>query len=195
VPPCTSSTLPPNVTPFKVLKATKPDVSHLRTWGVHCFAHVPVELQTKLGHKSVECLFMGYPPGGRGYRVRSLATNHFFDSGNVIFDENILYHALHEVSSKPVDTPHSLSLPLSTIPCQSFLPTILMPPTTYHPPSLLLPLHTPLPRTPQLCPAFVLSENKLKVAVLMPSPFNQQRTILRSCGLTGKRDGKCNALF
>ena len=67
----TSSTLPPNVTPFEILKTTKPDVSHLRTWGVRCFAHVPVELQTKLGHKSVECLFMGYPPSGCGYRVFS----------------------------------------------------------------------------------------------------------------------------
>ena len=52
----TSLTLPNNVTPYELLKATKPDVSHLRTWGVHCFAHVPVELQTKLGNKSVECL-------------------------------------------------------------------------------------------------------------------------------------------
>src|ERR1700678_609142 len=99
----TSSTLPNNVTPFELMKTTKPDVSHLRTWGVCCFAHVPVELQTKLGHKSVECLFMGYPPGGRSYRVCSLATNHFFDSGNVIFDENIPYLALHEASSTPVD--------------------------------------------------------------------------------------------
>jgi len=35
--------------------------------------------------------------------MRSLTTNHFFDSGNVIFDENILYHALHKVSSTPID--------------------------------------------------------------------------------------------
>lgn len=98
-----SSSLPKDVTPFEVLKNTKPDVSYLKVWGVRCFAHVPVELQTKLGAKSCECLFMGYPPSGRGYRVRSLTTNHFFDSGNVIFDENIPYHALHEVSSTPVD--------------------------------------------------------------------------------------------
>ena len=106
-----SSTLPKNVTPFEVLKHTKPDVSHLKVWGVRCFAHVPIELQTKLGVKSCECLFMGYPPSGRGYRVRSLTTNHFFDSGNVIFDENIPYHALHEVSSSPVDY---FSLPFPT---------------------------------------------------------------------------------
>jgi len=35
--------------------------------------------------------------------VHSLTTNHFFDSGNVIFDENIPYRALHEVSSTPID--------------------------------------------------------------------------------------------
>ena len=98
-----SSSLPKDVTPFEVLRNTKPDVSYLKVWGVRCFAHVPVELQTKLGAKSCECLFMGYPPSGRGYRVRSLTTNHFFDSGNVIFDENIPYHALHEVSSTPID--------------------------------------------------------------------------------------------
>ena len=120
----TSSTLPPDVTPFKILKTTKPDVSHLRTWGVRCFAHVPVELQTKLGHKSVECLFMGYPPGGGGYHVHSLATNHFFDSGNVIFDENIPYHALHEVSSTPVNYSSLL-----------FPPTILAPQHTTSIPS------------------------------------------------------------
>ena len=98
-----SSTLPKDKTPFELLKNTKPDVSHLRVWGVRCFTHVPLELQTKLGAKSCECLFMVYPPSGRGYHVRSLATNHFFDSGNVIFDENIPYHALHEVSSTPKD--------------------------------------------------------------------------------------------
>jgi hypothetical protein len=40
---------------------------------------------------------MGYPPGQRGYRVRSIATHHFFTSGNVIFDENIPYNSLHSL--------------------------------------------------------------------------------------------------
>ena len=98
-----SSTLPKDVTPFEILKSTKPDVSHLKVWGVRCFAHIPVELQMKLGAKSCKCLFMGYPPSGRGCCLHSLTTNHFFNSGNVIFDKNIPYHALHEVSSSPVD--------------------------------------------------------------------------------------------
>jgi hypothetical protein len=161
---CTSSTLPPDVTPFEILKTTKPDVSHLRTWGVRCFAHVPVELQTKLGHKSVECLFMGYPPGGRGYRVRSLATNHFFDSGNVIFDENIPYHALHEVSTTPVDY-SSLPFPPAVHASQTSTPPLDNPDTDHTDPPLPISTNTTnpsilpsLPSPPTLRPSRKLTD-------------------------------------
>ena len=40
---------------------------------------------------------MGYPPSQRGYRVHSIATHHFFTSGNIIFDENIPYNSLHSL--------------------------------------------------------------------------------------------------
>ena len=76
----------------------KPDISHLRVFGARAFAHVPLEMQTKLGVKSRECLFMGYPPGQKGYRVRDLATGTFFTSTAVIFDENSKYRPLHETS-------------------------------------------------------------------------------------------------
>ncbi len=106
-----------------------------------CFAHVPVELQTKLGAKSCECLFMGYPPSGRGYRVRSLTTNHFFDSGNVIFDENIPYHALHEISSNPVDY-SSLPFPVKTP--DAVVDDIAVPPLSAPPEDIAAPLPAPV---------------------------------------------------
>ncbi|KAJ3494865.1 hypothetical protein NLJ89_g10721 [Agrocybe chaxingu] len=109
-----TSTLPSGVTPFEMFHGRRPDVSHLRVWGVRCFAQVPVEMQKKLGPKSRECLFMGYPPSQRGYRVRDLQTHHFFSSGSVIFDENIPYHALHEVPSTPMDY-SSLPFPSSVL--------------------------------------------------------------------------------
>ena len=96
-----TSTLPSGITPFEVFHGRKPDISHLRVWGVRCFAHVPVELQGKLGVKSRECLFMGYPPSQHGYRVRDVQTHRFFTSGSVIFDENIPYRA-HRMSTTPL---------------------------------------------------------------------------------------------
>jgi hypothetical protein len=38
-----TSTLPSGVTPFEVFYGRKPDVSHLRVWGIRCFAMVPKE--------------------------------------------------------------------------------------------------------------------------------------------------------
>ena len=122
---------------------------------------------------------MGYPPGSHGYHVHSLATNHFFNSGNIIFDENIPYHALHEVSSTPVDysslpfpaavlaptppsshpssppasplTPPSIPQPLT--PEQPVLPTANTIPSLPSPPAV-----PPLPAKPNLCGIWKLTE-------------------------------------
>ena len=37
-----------NVTPHKMFYNKKPDTSHLCVFGAHAFAHVPLEMQTKL---------------------------------------------------------------------------------------------------------------------------------------------------
>ena len=63
------SSLPPNVTPYEMFHKRKPHIGHLHVFGAQAFAHIPLELQTKLGVKSHECLFMGYPSGQKGYRV------------------------------------------------------------------------------------------------------------------------------
>jgi hypothetical protein len=39
----TTSTLPNGKTPFEVFHGRRPDITHLRTWGTRCFAHVPRE--------------------------------------------------------------------------------------------------------------------------------------------------------
>ena len=38
-----TSNLPDGVMPFEVFYGWKPDISHLRVWGTHCFAMVPKE--------------------------------------------------------------------------------------------------------------------------------------------------------
>jgi hypothetical protein len=61
--------LPTGVTPYQMLNGVHPDLSHLCVWSCHAFTHMPAELQTKLGPKSHEVLFMGYPPGIKGYCI------------------------------------------------------------------------------------------------------------------------------
>ena len=84
-----SRVLPPGQMPYEMLHGQCPNLSHLWVWGCRAFAHVPLELQDKLGPKSREVLFMGYPPGVKGYHVRDVKTGQFFTSHNVIFDENL----------------------------------------------------------------------------------------------------------
>jgi hypothetical protein len=80
--------LPNNSSLYKIITGHHPDVSHLRIWGTHCFARVPLELQMKLGLKSQECKFMGYPAGVKGYHVRDNNKRTFFNLCNIIFNES-----------------------------------------------------------------------------------------------------------
>jgi hypothetical protein len=113
-------TLPANVTPYEMFNGRKPDLSHVRVWGCRCFARIPSELQTKLGVKSRECIFVGYPPGSKAYRVRDCKTNTFFIARDVIFDENIAYRGLHDPGSSVSVSLPSQSVPLvDSSPCHS----------------------------------------------------------------------------
>ena len=81
--------LPSGKTPYEMLHGSRLNVSHLHVWGCCSFTHIPLELQGKLGPKSREVLFMGYPPGVKGYRVCDKTTGQFFNCRDVIFDENL----------------------------------------------------------------------------------------------------------
>lgn len=81
-----SSTLPSDVTPYEMVNGRKPDLSYLRVFGSKCFARIPTELQTKLGPHSRRAIFVGYPEGTKGYRLRD-SNGSFFTARDVIFDE------------------------------------------------------------------------------------------------------------
>ena len=103
---CTESqALPSGKTPYEMLHGACPNISHLRVWGCRGFARIPLELQQKLGPKSREVLFMGYPPGVKGYRVRDKATGQFFNCRDVIFDENLALPHLFGDASVPAPDP------------------------------------------------------------------------------------------
>ena len=92
-----SRALPGNITPYEAVHGTKPNVSNLCVWGCRCFVRIPTELQTKLGEKSRECVFMSYPNGVKGYRVRDKSSGVFFNSRDVIFDESSVLHSEEDI--------------------------------------------------------------------------------------------------
>ena len=99
-----SRSLPGKMTPYEAVYGRKPDLLNLRVWGCRCFARIPTELQTKLGVKSRECIFMGYPEGVKGYRVRDRSSSTFFNSRDVIFDESPATSRDDDLIPLPSDT-------------------------------------------------------------------------------------------
>ena len=75
-------------TPFTKWYGYKPDISHFKEFGSVCYAHVPKEVRAKLDSKARECLFLGYCPTSKAYRLWSMAKRKILHSRDVIFDED-----------------------------------------------------------------------------------------------------------
>ena len=91
-----SAALLPGKTPYEMVNNKKPDLSHLRVFGSHCWAQIPAELQSKLGPKYCWAIFMGYPEGVKGYCLHDSSTDTFFVVCDVMFDEDLLRNATDE---------------------------------------------------------------------------------------------------
>lgn len=111
--------LPDNKTPFEMLYGYKPDVSHLRVFGCRCFARIPPERRVKNMPHSSQALFTGYPDGVKGWRLRDCATGAFFNSRDVIFDEDSVMRTKdltegHRSSQHPTEPPQNIDGPSSS---------------------------------------------------------------------------------
>ncbi|KAG2060352.1 hypothetical protein BDR06DRAFT_1002854 [Suillus hirtellus] len=85
----TSCTLPPNVTPFKLVNSRKPNLSYIQVFRSRCFARIPTELQVKLGPHSQPAIFLRYTEGTKEYCLCDQVTSTFFVTCNIIFDEHL----------------------------------------------------------------------------------------------------------
>lgn len=72
-------------TPWELVFAKRPDVSHLRVFGAVAYMQRPKETRRKLEATSVKGIFVGYEAGSKAYRV--LVNNKIHVSRNVIVDE------------------------------------------------------------------------------------------------------------
>ncbi|KAJ3557078.1 hypothetical protein NM688_g1664 [Phlebia brevispora] len=125
--------LPDNITPFEAFTRNKPNAAHLRIFSCKAYVHIPDEKHRKLDLKSLECTFLGYAKHRKAYCLVHHSSEHFFESRNVIFDEDSIlsYVSLQEHSdsdnedegdeqeprqpSSPLDFVNSTRLPAPTV--------------------------------------------------------------------------------
>ncbi|KAJ9541133.1 hypothetical protein OSB04_027639 [Centaurea solstitialis] len=75
-------------TPAYILFHRHPTYDHLRVFGCACYPNTSATQPHKLHPRSIRCIFLGYPPGYRGYRCLDPNTGRVHISRHVTFDEH-----------------------------------------------------------------------------------------------------------
>lgn len=76
-------------TSSEVLTGSVPDVSYFRVFGCLAYRHIHGTERKKLDAKADACVFVGYEPGTKGYRLWDKRTRTLTTSIDVIFDETV----------------------------------------------------------------------------------------------------------
>lgn len=84
----TSSLLLSNKTPFTLYNKSV-DYQFLQVFGNLCFVSTLTSHRTKFSPQAKDCVFVGYSPGIKGYKVYDIAYKQFFFSRDVVFIENV----------------------------------------------------------------------------------------------------------
>ena len=112
----TPSPLLSNKTPFELLWHKKPSYSHLKAFGCLYYASILSHNRTKFSPLATPCVFLGYSPGYKWYKLLDLSTNTVFISRDIIFHESAF--PLSSFPS-PTSTTNIFSdrvLPISSLP-------------------------------------------------------------------------------
>lgn len=82
-----------NLTPYEKLHEKAPTYDHMKVFGCLSFSTNPSFSTDKFTHKAVPCVFIGYPPLTKGFKLFNLLTNKEFISRDVVFHEtNFPFH-------------------------------------------------------------------------------------------------------
>ena len=75
------------VSPWSKLFSASPDLSQLRVFGCACYPHLRPYSSHKLGHRTKECIFLGYSTSSKGYLCLDPYSHHVYTSRHVLFNE------------------------------------------------------------------------------------------------------------
>lgn len=98
-----------NKCPYEMLHNKPVNYDELRSFGCLAFASNPVHSTDKLLARGVPCIFLGYSPTQKGYRLLDLKTMKMFVSRDVTFNETIF--PLNSTTPKPYMLPLPTTMP------------------------------------------------------------------------------------
>lgn len=82
-------------TPYELLYGKQPGYGHLKYFGCLAFAYNPSSVKDKFQARGVPCVFLGYSPSQKGYRLQNFLTGVKFISRDVrIYEAIYPYHTL-----------------------------------------------------------------------------------------------------
>ena len=113
----------PGRIPLESFTGKRQDISHLRVFGVKCWAKIPtvhgaqVTGGSKLDPRSVACRFLGYAMGAGNYKVQDVETRRVYVSRDVIFEEGLPHRTLTSMGEETIPLFDVLdNTPLANVP-------------------------------------------------------------------------------
>ena len=93
-------------TPYELWKGKRSSYKYLRVWGCLAKMAVPTPKNMKIGHKTMDCIFIGYAHNSNAYRFLvhefenpNIHKNTIMESRNASFFENVFPYKFKDGSS------------------------------------------------------------------------------------------------